>query len=165
MCHRHGGIYIFIGFFLLCIVFRVSGNPIPVYLDPEPVYQEPGAAASSIDIYWLVPVFVIDFWMNVFVLYGGGLLLVCHCHRIGYVLDFSRGVFLVSVFFISLVGLLAEGFLGGWIGGLFLSLIFIFLSIIVVSRWLLRLDWVNSVIMGLFALFINVLVWTFFIIF
>jgi len=101
-----------------------------------------------------------DFFIDILIIYGGIYLL----HRYNLVtiknaFDFSKTTLLLSVFIISLVGLISELILGAWIGGLLIALLFIFLSFVLVSKYLLKLSWVNSLRMGLIALLINIVVW------
>ena len=146
-------------FLPIFFVIMSAGNPIPVYPDPEPVYYD-SIGVSSLNIAWIAIVFIMDFFINILIIYGGIYLL----HRynlvtIKYVFDFSKTTLLMSVFIISLVGLISELFLGPWIGGLLIALLFISLSFVLVSKYLLKLSWINSIRMGLIALLINIIVW------
>ena len=148
---------LFLSFFF---VTMSAGNPIPIYPDPEPVYYGSNGV-SSLNIAWIAIVFIMDFFIDILIIYGGIYLL----HRYNLVtiknaFDFSKTTLLLSVFIISLVGLISELILGAWIGGLLIALLFIFLSFVLVSKYLLRLSWVNSLRMGLIALLINIVVWT-----
>ena len=147
-------------FFAVIFIVMISGNPIPVYPDLESIYKD-SIDASGLDITWIVLIFVADFCVNILLVYSG-IFLLCYFRRIKNrnVFDFSKTVLLASVFIISLVGIISELILGPWIGGLLLALLFIFLSFVLVSKYLLKLSWSNSFIMGLYALLINILVWT-----
>ncbi|UCF13430.1 MAG: hypothetical protein JSW06_04015 [Thermoplasmatales archaeon] len=136
-----------------------AGNPIPVYPDPEPVYYD-SISVSSLNIAWIAIVFIMDFLINILIIYGG-IYLLYHYNlvTIKYVFDFPKTTLLMSVFIISLLGLISELLLGSWIGGLMIALLFIFLSFVLVSKYLLRLSWINSIRMGLIALLINIIVW------
>lgn len=147
---------LFLSFFF---VTMSAGNPIPIYPDPEPVYYGSNGV-SSLNIAWIAIVFIMDFFIDVLIIYGGIYLL----HRYNLVtiknaFDFSKTTLLLSVFIISLVGLISKLILGAWIGGLLIALLFIFLSFVLVSKYLLKLSWVNSLRMGLIALLINIVVW------
>ena len=146
-------------FLSIFFVTMSAGNPIPIYLDPEPVYYGSNGV-SSLNIAWIAIVFIMDFFIDVLIIYGGIYLL----HRYNLVtiknaFDFSKTTLLLSVFIISLVGLISELILGPWIGGLLIALLFIFLSFVLVSKYLLKLNWANSFRMGLIALLINIVVW------
>ncbi len=146
-------------FLPIFFVTMSAGNPIPIYPDPEPVYYG-SIGVSSLNIAWIAIVFIMDFFIDILIIYGGIYLL----HRynlvtIKNVFDFSKTTLLMSVFIISLVGLISELILGAWIGGLLMALLFIFLSFVLVSKYLLKLSWINSLRMGLIALLINIIVW------
>lgn len=146
-------------FLPIFFVTMSAGNPIPIYPDPEPVYYG-SIGVSSLNIAWIAIIFIMDFFINILIIYGGIYLL----HRynlvtIKNVFDFSKTTLLMSVFIISLVGLISELILGAWIGGLLIALLFIFLSFVLVSKYLLKLSWINSLRMGLIALLINIIVW------
>jgi hypothetical protein len=146
-------------FLPIFFVTMSTGNPIPIYPDPEPVYYD-SIGVSNLNIVWIAIVFVMDFFINILIIYGGIYLL----HRynlvtIKNVFDFPKTTLLMSVFIISLVGLISELILGAWIGGLLIALLFIFLSFVLVSKYLLKLSWINSLRMGLIALLINIIVW------
>lgn len=146
-------------FLPIFFVTMSAGNPIPIYPDPEPVYYG-SIGVSSLNIVWIAIVFIMDFFINILIIYGGIYLL----HRynlvtIKNVFDFSKTTLLLSVLIISLVGLISELILGAWIGGLLMALLFIFLSFVLVSKYLLKLSWINSLRMGLIALLINIIVW------
>ena len=146
-------------FLPIFFVTMSAGNPIPIYPDPEPVYYG-SIGVSSLNIAWIAIVFIMDFFIDILIIYGGIYLL----HRynlvtIKNVFDFSKTTLLMSVFIISLVGLISELILGAWIGGLLVALLFIFLSFVLVSKYLLKLSWINSLRMGLIALLINIIVW------
>jgi hypothetical protein len=136
-----------------------TGNPIPIYPDPEPAYYD-SIGVSSLNIAWIAIVFVMDFFINILIIYGG-IYLLHHYNlvTIKNVFDFSKTTLLMSVFIISLVGLISELIFGAWIGGLLIALLFIFLSFVLVSKYLLKLGWINSLRMGLIALLINIIVW------
>lgn len=146
-------------FLSIFFVTKSAGNPIPIYPDPEPVYYD-SIGVSSLNIAWIAIVFVMDFFINILIIYGGIYLL--HYYNlvtIKNVFDFSKTMLLMSVFIISLVGLISELIFGAWIGGLLIALLFIFLSFVLVSNYLLKLGWINSLRMGLIALLINIIVW------
>ena len=74
-------------------------------------------------------------------------------------LDFSKKTFLAAVLIISMIGLLSELVFGAWLGGVVIALICIFLSFVLVSRFILKLSWVNGIRMGCFSVSINILIW------
>jgi hypothetical protein len=145
---------------ILCLpVALATGNPIPIYPDPEPVYTGP-TRVSSLNTAWVATVFVIDFFIDILIIYGGVYLLYSfNLVRNRDVFNFSKKVFLSAVLIISIIGLISELLLGGWIGGVLLTLLFIFLSFVLVSKYLLRFSWGNSIRIGLFASLINIVVW------
>ncbi len=146
-------------FLPIFFVTMSAGNPIPIYPDPEPVYYG-SIGVSSLNIAWIAIVFIMDFFIDILIIYGGIYLLHrCNLVTIKNVFDFSKTTLLMSVFIISLVGLISELILGAWIGGLLIALLFIFLSFVLVSKYLLKLSWINSLRMGLIALLINIIVW------
>ena len=138
-----------------------SGNPIPVYPDPEP--ELVGISSSiSVPIIWIFFVFIIDFFIDILIVYAG-LYLLDRSNLLGNrnVLDFSKKTFLFAVVLISLSGLISELVFGAWIGGAILALFLIFISFVLVSRYILVINWSNSYRMGLFAVIINGIVWIF----
>jgi hypothetical protein len=46
-----------------------------------------------------------------------------------------------------------------WIGGLFIALLFIFLSFVFVSNYVLRLNLINSIRIGLIGIIVNIVAW------
>ena len=142
----------------LCVL-SVGANPIPVYPDPEPVFSGP-SDISTLPIVWILIVFVLDFFIDILIIYAGICLLdKSNLIKNRKVLDFSKRTLLLAVVVISMVGLLSELIFGAWIGGLIFALFFIFLSFVFVSKYILRLSWVNSYRMGLFAIIVNIVVW------
>jgi len=140
-------------------VFSVTANPIPVYPDPEPVFLGP-SNINTVPILWILFVFVIDFFIDILIVYAGIYLLDRDKLIMNRdVLDFSKKTFLFAVVIISMVGLLSELIFGAWIGGLIIALFLIFLSFVFVSRYILKISWANSYRMGLFAIIVNIAVW------
>ncbi len=154
---------IFVGFFvLLSFTIICSANPIPVYPNPEPTLIS-GGTSESFPGLWLVFIFIINFCVDILILYGG--LLVLERFEVlpeEYVFNLSKTVFFVAVGLISLTGLLVEYFLGAWFGGLLLAALIILCSFVFVGKWLLNLVWANSVRLGAFALTINIIMWIIF---
>lgn len=143
---------------IVCI-FSVDANPIPVYPDPELEFSGSNNI-SPISVQWIIIVFVIDFFIDILVVYAGIYLLdVYNLIKNRDVLDFSKKTFFLAIVIISMVGLLSELMFGAWVGGLIFALLFIFLSFVFVSKYLLKLSWINSSRMGLFALIINIAIW------
>ena len=140
-------------------VFSVNANPIPVYPDPEPVFLGP-SNIDTVPILWILFVFVIDLFVDILIVYAGIYLLDRNKLIMnGDILDFSKKTFLFAVVIISMVGLLSELIFGAWIGGLIIALLLIFLSFVFVSRYILKISWVNSYRMGLFAIIVNIVIW------
>ena len=148
--------------FLVIFSFCGIANPIPVYPDPEPTLVVSGGSAPF-PIVWLGLIFLINFCVDILILYGG-LLLLDHFQVLpeDYVLLISKSVFFISVGLISFIGLVVEYILGAWIGGLLLAAGVIFCSFVFVGRWLLKISLVNGVRLGLFALVVNIVLWTVF---
>jgi hypothetical protein len=146
-------------FFILISINIISANPIPVYPDPEPVYYG-SSGFSKLDIFWILGIFLLDFFMDILIVYGGiTLLYQFNLINKDYLFDFSKLRFFLSVFVIALVGLISELFLGPWIIGFAVALFIIFLSFVFVSRFLFTLNWINSVRLGLIAIIINIIFW------
>ena len=155
--------YLLIGFLVvLSLSIICSANPIPVYPNPEPTLIS-GGTSESFPIFWLVLIFIINFCVDILILYGG--ILVLDRFQVlpeEYVFNLSKTVFFVAVGLISLTGLLVEYFLGAWFGGLLVAALIILCSFVFVGRWLLNLVWINSVRLGAFALTINIIMWIIF---
>jgi len=149
-----------IGLMLIFIsIATISGNPIPVYPDPEPNYQG-SVSLNSLNLIWIFAVFLFDFFIDVLIVYGG-ILLLNRFDLINnkYIFDFSKLKFFLAVFIIAIIGLISELILGPWIFGFIIALIFIFASFVFVSKYLLNLDWTNGIRLGVFALIINIMFW------
>ncbi len=149
-----------IGFMLIFIsIATISGNPIPVYPDPEPTYQG-SVSFNSLNLIWIFAVFLFDFFIDILIVYGG-ILLLNRFDLINnkYIFDFSKLKFFLAVFIIAIIGLISELALGPWIFGFIIALIFIFASFVFVSKYLLNLDWTNGIRLGVFALVINIMFW------
>lgn len=151
-----------VSLYLLSVPIILS-NPIPVYPDPTPDYHPPTYVTSSTNsfVYWLLFVFLVDFSIDVLIIYVG--LFILDKKR-GYQKllvfeDFSRLYFVGSVLLISLIGILTEWLLGMWIGGVFITLGIIFLSFYLVSKKLFRLSMHQCIFMGVFAIIINSVTW------
>lgn len=148
-------------FFSIITIFIISAkaNPIPVYPDPEPTFFKTGGYIN-IPLYWILFVFILDFFIDILIVYGGIFLLdKDKLIQNKYILDFSKKTFFLAIGMICTVGLLSELILGQSIGGLIVALIFIFISFVFVSKYLLKLNWKNSNRMALFAIIINLIVW------
>lgn len=150
-------IVIFFLFTLLIII--CSGNPIPVYFDPEPTSTQI-SSDNIVTLVWIALVFIIDFFLDILIIYGGIYLLdrnnlITNTSEI-YI---SKSKLFLSVIIISLVGLMSELIFWTWFGGVFLSLLFIFLSFGFVSKYILKLSITNSIRMGVIGLIINIGVW------
>ena len=143
---------------ILCVV-SVVANPIPVYPDPKPEFSGSNDI-GTISLGWISLVFVIDFFVDILIVYAGIYLLdASNLVKNRDVLDFSKKTFLFAVVLISIVGLLSELIFGAWIGGLIVALFFIFLSFVFVSKYLFKLSLANSFRMGFFAIIVNIVVW------
>lgn len=152
------GVVLFIFFFIQI----GCANPIPVYPDPEPEYFSPSISnTGGVPAMWMVFVFFLDFGINIIIIYGGVLLLQRYRNVSSeFLFEVSKTRFLSSIFFVSLVGLLSELILGPWIGGLLVALLFIFLSFVFIARFLFVFCWEDSLLMGIFALMVNIVVWS-----
>jgi len=145
---------------LVFCVFSVIANPIPIYPDPNMEFSGQ-SNVSMVPFYWIIFVFIIDFFIDILIVYAGILLLDrFDMIKNRNVLDFSKKTFIFSVAIISIVGLISELLFGSWIGGIILALFFIFLSFVFVSKYILKINWANSSRMGFFAIIINIIVWS-----
>ena len=146
---------------VLSILFTTlcSGNPIPVYPDIEPVSPDLNDI-SSLNLAWIISVFIVDFFINILIIYGG-ICLLNHYNLIENksIFNFSKSALFLSVIIISLIGIISELVFWTWIGGLFIALMFIFLSFVFVSNYLLRLNLSNSIRMGLIGIIVNIVAW------
>jgi len=143
---------------ILCVVSAVA-NPIPVYPDPKLEFSGSNNISTP-SVEWILLVFVVDFFVDILIVYAGIYLLdVSNLIKNRDVLDFSKKTFLFAVVLISIAGLLSELMFGAWIGGLGVALFFIFLSFVFVSKYLLKLRLANSCRMGIFAIIVNIVVW------
>jgi hypothetical protein len=146
--------------FLFTLLITIcSGNPIPVYFDPEPTSTQI-SSDNIVTLVWIALVFIIDFFLDILIIYGGIYLLdrnnlITNTSEI-YI---SKSKLFSSVIIISLVGLMSELIFWTWFGGVFLSLLFIFLSFGFASKYILKLSITNSIRMGVIGLIINIGVW------
>ena len=162
--------WVFVLLFVSFIVFFVftdsgMGNPIPV--NPRAAEIAGGTnilSLSEIDPIWVSFIFVLDYCLNLFLLYGGLLLA-------GYLKwtededlswDFSRTGMILSVLVITLTGFFSELFLGQFLTGLILALFFIFLSFVLTGLFVLRLNKKSVLIIGFFAVCFNIVFWLIF---
>ena len=146
-------------YFSMCVV----ANPIPVYPDPEPTLISYSGGSEPFPFVWIVLIFVINFCVDVLILYGG--LLLLDRFRVipeEYVLSLSKSRLFTAVGLISFTGVVVEYILGSWIGGLLLAALVIMGSFVFVGNWLLNLSWPNSFRLGGFALLINIVLWIIF---
>ena len=153
-------VFLYLTFSIMC--FSISGlaNPIPVYPDPEPTLISYSGGSESFPFVWILLIFIINFCVDVLILYGG-LLLLDRLRAIPeeYVLSLSKSRLFTAVGLISLTGVVVEYILGSWVGGLLLAAIVILGSFVFVGNWLLSLSWPNSFRLGGFALLINIVLW------
>ena len=157
--YRFISILVFPTIFLTIFSVMVIGNPIPVYLDIESVSM--GLEnIGSLNVFWIALVFMIDFCINIFIVYSG-IYLLYYLGRITNedIFDFSKKIFLTSLLVISLVGLFSELIFGTLFLGLLMALFTIFISYVIVAKSLLKFDWTNSFLLALFALFVNIIFW------
>lgn len=145
--------------FLFIFTFAVIGNPIPVFPDPD-VISIGFENIESVNLIWMIFVFLVDFCINIFIVYGG-IFLLYYFGQIKHedVFDFSKIIFLISILIISIVGIGSELIFGTWLIGLVFALITIFISYIMVMKYLLKFSWLNCFLMGFFALIINIFFW------
>ncbi len=155
-------IYPFFAFFSILVILFIpitTGNPIPVYPNPEPDYYS-STSFSNLNFTWVLGAFIIDFFMDILIIYGG--VLVLHHYNLiidKNIFDFSKTTLLLSVLIIALVGFISELILGPWILGFLMALIIIFISFVFVSKYLLKLSWANGIRIGLIALVVNIIFW------
>ncbi len=156
---RFNFVVIIVIVFSIFFITTCSGNPIPVYPDLEPVSTNL-RDVSGLNLAWITSVFIVDFFINILIIYGG-IFLLNHYNLIQNksIFYFSKSTLFLSVIIISLIGLISELVFWTWIGGLFIALIFIFLSYVCVSNYLLRLSVPNSIRIGLIGLIINIVAW------
>jgi len=149
---------------LFIVIFSISSanaNPIPVYPNPDPVIFSSNSQNTNIPLFWIFLVFIIDFFIDILIVYSG--IFIMDKDRLiknKYVLDFSKTTFMLAVGLISIVGLISEFFFGQSAGGLIIVLLIILISFIFVSRYILKLNWKNSYRMGLYAIVINLIIWS-----
>lgn len=146
---------------VLSILFTTIsfGNPIPVYPNLEPVSTDLNDV-SSLNPIWIISVFIVDFFINILIIYGS-ILLLNHYNLIENIatFNFSKSTLFLSVIIISLIGIISELVFLTWIGGLFIALLFIFLSFVFVSNYILRLNLINSIRIGLIGIIVNIVAW------
>jgi hypothetical protein len=154
--------YIIYSLFVLFTILAlpvISGNPIPVYPKPEPSYYS-ASDYTNLNFTWIIGALIIDFFMNLLIIYGG-VIVLNHYNLIinKNIFDISKKTLLLSVLIISITGFISELILGPWLGGFLLSLIIIFTSFVLVAKYLLKINWINSIRMGLIALIVNIIFW------
>jgi len=156
---RFISILVFLTVFLTIFSVIVIGNPIPVYPNPESV-SIGLENIGSLNVLWVALVFMIDFCINIFIVYSG-IYMLYYLGRITneYIFDFSKKIFLVSLLIISIVGLFSELIFGTLFLGLLMALFTIFISYLIVAKYLFKFDWTNSFLLALFALFVNIIFW------
>ena len=156
---RFISILVFPTIFLTIFSVMVIGNPIPVYPDIESV-SIGLENIGSLNIFWIALVFMIDFCINIFIVYSG-IYLLYYLGRIikEDIFDFPKKIFLTSLLVTSLVGLFSELIFGTLFLGLLMALFTIFISYVIVAKSLLKFDWTNSFLLALFALFVNIIFW------
>ena len=157
--YRFISILVFPTIFLTIFSVMVIGNPIPVYPDIESV-SIGLENIGSLNVFWIALVFMIDFCINIFIVYSG-IYLLYYLGRIinEDIFDFPKKIFLTSLLVISLVGLFSEMIFGTLFLGLLMALLTIFISYVIVAKSLLKFDWTNSFLLALFALFVNIIFW------
>jgi len=150
--------FIFTLFITLCS-YIVLGNPIPVNPDPTPVLV--GVDTSAVvEPVWIGLIFVIDFFFNLLILYGALYIL----DRFSALFEeknftYSTRNIISAALLISIVGIVSEVFLGGWYGGLLIVLFIVFLSYMLVSRFIFHINLVGRIRIGCIALIVNFFVW------
>jgi len=111
---------------------------------------------------WISGLFIIDFFLNLLILYGG--LYLLERFKLSDFEDlhnfFQKKMMFLGACIITLAGLLSEMYLLSWVGGMLGVLIIVFLSYVLVSRYLLELQWANSIRIALIAVTVNIAVWS-----
>ncbi|HVQ01573.1 MAG TPA: hypothetical protein VMT57_08665 [Candidatus Thermoplasmatota archaeon] len=150
----------------LGILFVLSGFTIGVLANPIPIEPHPPtgipviSSSQSAIAGWVLFVFIVDFFLDTLLVYGGVFLLgYLHLLLPHQVLAMPKTRFFTGVLFISLVGFMAEWGLGVTFWGLFITLWIVLFSFCVVSRYLYGFTWKNAVYFGVFASLVNLLVW------
>lgn len=149
-------------FIILCSCFIANANPIPVFPDPEPVYQSPITYVSSNHSisFWIPLVFLFDFAANLLVLYlGFFLLLKLRWMQYDYFVEISRKQFIVAAGIISVLGIVSEFLLGTWYIGLIFVLGIVFVSYFYVSSYIFHLSKRNCFVISFCAVMINIITW------
>lgn len=146
-------------FIFILLIPMLAANPIPVYPEPEPIYTG-SSSLNNINLVWVIGVFIIDFFLDILIVYGG-IILLYQYNLISNkdILIFSKKKVFLSILLISLIGLITELFLGPWILGFVIALFLIFASFVLITKYFLNLKLMNAIRMGLFALVINILSW------
>jgi hypothetical protein len=135
-----------------------SANPIPIYTKPGQVFS--GSSITTLNPVWIMGVFLIDFFMDILIVYGGVFVLYkFKLVKSNNLFDFSKRTFFLAILLIAIIGLITELVLGQLIIGLIFALIIIFISFILVSFYLLKLEIINSIRLALIAITINIIFW------
>jgi hypothetical protein len=146
-------------FVLICFT-TVSANPIPVYPHPQPISHGLEPPTSDHDLILLVLIYIIDFTLDLLILYGTLLLFEKR-----YLLDmmeifsFRTKKVVASTVIVSLIGFFSEILLGNSIGGLCIVLVLVFVSFALIAFYILKLDRLNALRLGVIATIINILLW------
>ena len=153
--------FLLLAIFFLLTIFSVSinANPIPVYPKPKITF-ETTPDVSTINYTWLSIIFILDFFIDVLIIYCALILLNKAKLITDNISDFSRKNLLLSVLIISLIGIASEFLFGSWIVGVLIALIFIFISYIFVSKYILKISWKNSLRISIFAVIVNIIFWS-----
>jgi hypothetical protein len=160
-CHHRAFRFVCLGILLVLLGSSASvcANPIPI--EPHPPTNLPGIIHSREGtVGWIIAIFVIDFFLDTLLVYGGVLVLGrLRLLSPQQVFAMPKTTFFSGVLLISFVGFSAEWVLGVMFWGLFVTLWVVLFSFCVVSRYLYKFTWSNALYFGGFASLINLLVW------
>jgi hypothetical protein len=150
---------------LLCFKANVVANPIPI--EPHPETDIPSIPHGlGITTGWIIAIFILDFFLDILLLYAGVLLLGrLNLLSPQQVFAMPKTTFFSAIFLISLVGFSSEWILGTTLWALFVILWFVLFSFAIVARYLFKFKWSNALYLGGFASIINLLVWIMLVVF
>jgi hypothetical protein len=150
-----------LGVFLLILCFQagVVANPIPI--EPHPETDIPNVPhGQGITTGWIITVFILDFFLDILLVYAGVLLLGrFNLISSPQVCTMRKTTFFSAIFFISLVGFSSEWILGTTFWSLFVILWIVLFSFFIAARYLFKFTWSSALYLGVFASIVNLLVW------
>ncbi len=144
----------------LTFCFSVSANPIPATPNDTVVTQHFSSFSQSMTIIIFPLIFIIDFILDLLILYGALVLLnQSNLLDMFEVFSFRTRRILLSALLVSIIGFVAEVLLGSWRVGLLVVLVMVFCSFSLVSYYLLYLDKKNALRVGFIAIVVNSITW------